>query len=238
MRNVFQIGITFFAATTVAASADPLPIDISKVEYGPIRFQLVQNDEVKGEMYYELEQRGDEFVIHDGTTLLPDVRESLTAVIDAETLALKSIVLDGDFSRTILDADLQFGDGKATGVYTLKRPADVAKTERPFDMEIPKNAIFRGSFFGLSPGLPLEAGANFTFTWFAPLAQGFADVTFAVTGVETVQVPAGEFETFVGEVKAQPENVIYITTQAPHRVVRIDVPGQNMRFERLLKETE
>lgn len=233
MRNAFQFGMTLFAATTVAASADPLPVDISKIEYGPIRFQLVQDDEVKGGMYYEIERRDNDLVIHDGTTLMPDVRESLTAVIDAATLAPKSIVVDGDFSRTIFDADLQFTDESVSGAYTLKQPADIAKTARPFEMEMQDDAILRASFFGLSAGLPLEVGASYAFSWFSTLARNFAPATFSITGVETIEVPAGAFEIFVGELKAQPENVIYITTQAPHRVVRIDVIGQDMRFERL-----
>lgn len=238
MRNAFQLGITFFAATTVVASAYPLPVDISKVEYGPIRYQLVQNDEVRGEMYYELEQRGDEIVVHDSATLLPGVRESATSVIDAQTLAPKSVVLDGDFNRTIFDADLQFSDEGVSGAYILKRPAEITRTIQPFEMEMQADAVLRPAFFGLVSGLPLEDGASFSFTWFAPLAQSFADVTFAVTGVATVSVPAGEFEAFVGEVRAQPENVVYITTATPHRVVRIDVPGQNMRFERVPEAAE
>ena len=238
MRNAFKLAIPFLAASTVAASADPLPADVSKVEYGPILFQLVQNDEIKGEMYYELERRGDEIVVHDAATLLPGVRESATSVIDAKTLAPKSVVLDGDFNRMIFDADLQFSDEGVSGAYTLKRPTEITRTEQPFEMEMQADAILRPAFFGLVSGLPLEEGASFSFTWFAPLGQRFAEVTFAITGVETVSVPAGSFETFVGEVRAQPENVIYITTEAPHRVVRIDVPGQNMRFERLPEETE
>lgn len=233
MRNAFHFGLTLLAASIAAASAEPLPVDISKIEYGPIRFQLVQNDEVRGEMYYELEQRGDEIVVHDAATLLPGVRESATSVIDAQTLAPKSVVLDGDFDRMIFDADLQFSDESVSGAYTLKRPAEIARTEQPFEMDMQADAVLRPAFFGLVSGLPLEDGASFSFTWFAPLGQRFADVTLAITGVETIEVPAGAFETFVGELRAQPENVVYITTAAPHRVVRIDVPGQNMRFERL-----
>lgn len=233
MRNSTLLGLSVLAASAGAAAADPLPVDISKVEFGPVRFQLIQHEKVAGEMFYELERRGDEIVIHDGTTLLPDVRESLTAVIDADTLAPKSIVLDGDFSRTILDADLQFNGEKVSGDYVLKRPADTAKTKTPFDMDMLPDAVLRASFFGLSTGLPLEEGVSYTFPWFSSLARNFAQATFTVTGAKTIEVPAGEFETFIGELKAQPENVIYITTETPHRVVRIDVIGQDMRFERL-----
>lgn len=221
------------AASLQAVAAQPLPVDLDGVEFGPIRFQLIQNGAETGAMYYELERRGDDILVHDGTTLLPDVRESLTGVFDAATLAPKSLLIDGDFSRTILDIDLTFTDGKASGVYAVKRPTETEKTENPFEVGAPENAILRPAFFGLAGGLPLEDGASFDFKWFAALSQSYMDATFSITGRKTIETPAGEFETFVGALKAQPENVLYLTTSKPHKVVRIDVPGQNMVFERL-----
>lgn len=215
------------------ASADPLPVDADSLEYGPIRFQLIHHGEKAGEMFYQLERRGDDILVHDGTTLLPDVRESLTGVFDAQTLAPKSLVMDGDFSRTILDATLTFAEGKASGVYAVKRPDETAKTDNPFEAEAPHNAILRPAFFGLAGGLPLEDGASFSFKWFAVFSQAYMDATFTITGRKTVETPAGRFETYVGELKAQPENVLYLTVEKPHKVVRIDVIGQDMVFERL-----
>lgn len=226
--------ITIAAATGLqAAAAQPLPVDVERVEYGPIHFQLIQHGEKAGAMYYELERRGEDILVHDGTTLLPHVRESLTGSFDAQTLAPKSILVDGDFNRTVLDIDLSFADGKASGVYAVKRPNEIAKTETPFELDAPGDAILRPAFFGLASGLPLEEGARYSFKWFAPLSQAYMDATFTITGTKIVETPAGEFETYVGELKAQPENVLYLTISEPHKVVRIDVPGQNMVFERL-----
>ena len=222
MRNAVQLGATLFAATTVAASADPLPVDISKVEYGPILFQLVQNDEVKGEMYYELEQRGDEIIVHDSATLLPGVRESATSVIDAQTLAPKSVVLDGDFNRMIFDADLQFSDEGVSGAYTLKRPAELTRTVQPFEMDMQADAVLRPAFFGLVSGLPLEDGASFSFTWFAPLGQSFADVTFAITGAENGERAGGRVRNLCRRSKSATgkRHLHYKRSAAPGRAHR------------------
>ncbi|WDI31800.1 DUF3108 domain-containing protein [Hyphococcus flavus] len=216
-----------------AAMADPLPVDRDKVEFGEMTFRLMLAGEEKGEMFYALEQRDDVLVLHDGSTMMPSTRESLTAVFDAETLAPRSIVLDADFSRTVLDADLEFTGGKATGLYRIKQPDQLDKTDRPFDLEIPEHTVFRGSVFGLASGLPLEEGDVYNIKWFASLAGAVQDVELAVEGEETVTVPAGEFETIKLHVKAQPENMIYVTKASPRRIVRIDVIGMDMVFERM-----
>ena len=222
-----------FAMMTAAAVAEPLPVDMDKVEFGALTFRLMLAGEEKGEMFYALEKQGDAIVFHDGTTLLPSTRESLTAVFDANTLAPRSIVLDGDFSRTVLDVDLTFENGKAAGLYRVKRPNELAKSDTPFELEIPEHTVFRGSVFGLSAGLPLNDGDVYNVKWFAPLAGALQDGELAVEGDETVSVPAGEFETVKLHVKAQPENMIYITKAEPRRVVRIDVIGMDMVFERM-----
>ncbi len=233
MRGILRNGILALAACCGSAVAEPLPIDGTKLEYGPTRFQLMLNGESKGEMYYALEQRGDDVILFEATTMLPDIRESATAVMDGKTFAPKSIVLDGDFSRMIFDTTLTVEDGVISGEYIRKQPSELAKTTRPFTAEIPKDAIFRPAVFGIMPGLPLEEGAVFEFQWFSPLAGALQDVKIEVTGTDTVDTPAGTFDTFVVNLTAPQSNIVYITTAEPRRVVRIDVVGQEMSFDRL-----
>ncbi|GJL91044.1 DUF3108 domain-containing protein [Hyphococcus sp.] len=235
--------ITVFAAASlaaifipVAAVAEPFPVDLSQVEFAPARYQLIHHGEKAGEMYFAMERKEDVIVIHDGTTLLPDVRESGTVVVDAETLLPKRIVIDGDFSRTILDIDLTFDGRKGTGVRKYKRPTDIEKAERPFEIELPEDAIARTSLFGFVSGLPWRDGATFKLQWFEELGGVVADAELVVAGRETIEVPSGMFETFKVNLNAEPANVIYLTTAKPHRIVRIDVPAQEMRFERLAEQ--
>lgn len=227
------------SATIVAgARAEPLPVDLSGVEFAPVRFQLLQDGENVGEMFYALERRDSDILIHEGTTMLPDIRESGTLVIDAETLLPERIVIDGDFSRTVLDIDLTFDGRKGSGIYSIKRPNEIEKTDRKFEAELPKDTISRASIFGLVAGLPIEEGAAFPFQWFNELGGAVADAELVVEAKTMIEVPAGVFETYEIKLNAEPANIIYLTTEAPHKVVRIDVPGQNMKFERLPAENE
>jgi len=235
-KAILAASAAFFATTQYTVSqavAEPLPVDMDDVEFGEMTFRMIVAGEEVGEMFYVLEQQDDTIVMHDGTTMMPSTRESLTAVFDAETLAPRSIVLDADFNRTVLDIDLTVEDGKATGLYRVKQPSALAKTDKPFELEMPKDVIFRGAVFGLSAGLPLKKDDVYKVKWFAPLGGVLQDVELAVEGEETVSVPAGEFETIKLHVKAQPENMIYVTKAEPRRVVRIDVIGMDMVFERM-----
>lgn len=223
-------------AAPLAAGAEPFPVDLSQVDYGPAHYQLIHHGEKAGEMFFAMERNDGVIVLHEGTTLLPDVRESGTVVVDAETLLPKRIVIDADFSRTILDIDLTFDGRNGTGIRKFKRPTDVEKAERPFEIELPKDVIARTSMFGFVSGLPWRDGAAFKFQWFAELGGVVADAELVVAGRETISVPSGEFETFKVNLIAEPANVLYVTTSKPHRIVRIDVPAQDMRFERLAEE--
>uniref|UniRef100_UPI0035C773BD DUF3108 domain-containing protein n=2 Tax=Hyphococcus sp. TaxID=2038636 RepID=UPI0035C773BD len=245
MKKMFSTGLTAGLAGGLAAIvtaghalAASLPVDLNGVEFAPVRFQLLQHGENVGEMFYSMERRDGEIVIHDGTTMLPDIRESGTLVIDADTLLPKRVVIDGDFSRTVLDIDLAFDGRKGAGVYRIKRPSETEKTDRPFEIDLPEGAVARASIFGLMAGLPVREGASFAFQWFNELGGALADAELVVEGRKTIEVPAGVFETYEIKLNAQPANVVYLTVEAPHKLVRIDVPGQDMKFERLPAENK
>ncbi len=123
--------------------------------------------------------------------------------------------------------------GEISGEYVRKQPLEISKTTHPFSAELPEGVIFRPAIFGVIPGLPLEVGAQWTFQWFSPLAASLQDVKIEVTGIETIDNAAGSFETFAVYITAPQSNIAYVTTEEPRRVVRIDVIGQEMVFDRL-----
>ena len=130
--------------------------------------------------------------------------------MDGKTLAPKSIVLDGDFSRMIFDTTLKVENGTISGEYVRKQPADLAKSTRPFSAELPDDVIFRPAIFGVIPGLPLDVGAHWELQWFSPLAASLQDVKLEVTGIETVDTAAGTFETYAVYITAPQSNIAYV----------------------------
>ena len=64
----------------------------------------------------------------------------------------------------------------------------------------------------------------------ASLAASTVSVT--VAGTETVQVPAGSFSAFRVSVTGTAGGVTYfVTTDRPHRVVKVETSGQPLTFE-------
>lgn len=83
----------------------------------------------------------------------------------------------------------------------------------------------------LLPALPWAAGATWSFPVFNPLESTIGTVTIAVTGTETVEVPAGSFEVYRVEMASEGTVMtLFVTTAAPHIVVKMAPVGQPVEF--------
>ena len=75
-------------------------------------------------------------------------------------------------------------------------------------------------------GLPLTEGYSARLPVFQLQQQKVAITTIRVTGTETIEVPAGTFETYVLKVTAEgpaPSGTYYVRKSAPHHVVKADL---------------
>ncbi|GAB4517591.1 MAG: hypothetical protein Tsb0010_01800 [Parvularculaceae bacterium] len=221
------------AASAAPAHAQTPPYDLEKLERGEMRFDLMLDGEVRGEWFVSKRIEDGAFTLIDATTLYPDIRETVAFVVDAVTLAPRRAVLDADFSRRILDADLTGAAGAIRGEYRTKGPDEVDKRIIPFELALDADVTFRGVVFHLAPTLPLEEGARYEARWFNTLNGQIEDISISVGGTETVETPAGVFEarrmTFEG---GSVGNVIYVAEGDAPKIVRVDVLGQNMTFLR------
>ncbi|WP_370336803.1 hypothetical protein [Parvularcula marina] len=231
-------GLVLVSSIGSMAKAEELSFAREFVPVGKAVFQLVQEDEVRGQMTYATRFEDGLYVIDETTVMRPDIQETGTIILDAESFLPRREIIDGDFSGSIIDADLSFSNGTVTGEYRLKRPGDLEKRVVPFEKEAPEGLLSRASLFGLTAALPLDEGHRFTFPWFSSLSGAIEEVTLEVTGRVSVAIPAGEAEAFRIEVQdVTPENVIYVSVDT-REVLRIDVPSLDMRFERLPPDTE
>jgi hypothetical protein len=83
----------------------------------------------------------------------------------------------------------------------------------------------------LLPTLPLALNTRWTFPVFASGENRVRPMTLTVTDVEQVRVPAGSFETFRADLEGGPQVVsFYLTTAAPHRVVKVTLTGSPVEF--------
>lgn len=206
-------------------------VDANHIHMGISRFDLVLNEEIQGDWYLEGSAQDGVYRLVDATSLYPDVRESGVWAMSADTYAPLTLSVDGDFSRSILDAELAWRDGRVSGEYRLRRPEESVRRTVEFDQEVRAGAIFRAAAFALAPGIDFSAGPV-SLTWFSTLSGQYEDIRLVPEGAADIETPAGSFETqMIGVRGGSIENVLYITDEGEPRLVRVDVVGQDMRME-------
>jgi hypothetical protein len=83
----------------------------------------------------------------------------------------------------------------------------------------------------LVPGLKWAPNAKFTASVFDASRGVNRQLTFAVTGSETVTVPAGTFPAYRVEITGLEQPMVYhISTAAPHRIVKMAFSGAPLEF--------
>lgn len=235
MNNIlFSVGLM---AAAICSHANAAPFNKDAAPVGTATYQLVQDDEVKGQMVFHTRFQDGAYVIDEATAMAPDIKETGTFVLDGETFEPLRITVDADFSGNILDVDLRVSDGKASGEYRTKQPGDIEKKVTPFSLDLPKGTVTRASMFALVAALPLVDGDVYRVKWFSSLAGQLQEIDVTVTGEESVSVPAGDYDAIAVQFKnATPENTLYVSKD-DRDVIRIDVPSMNMRFERMPAES-
>ena len=205
-----------------------------RVFLGEMRLRLIQNEKPSGEWYVNA-RREDDRLIHVGTTsLAPDVQESEILVANWSTWRPDRVVIEGDFGRRILEADLAWDGDRFSGSYHLREPMELDKREIPVDQEGPEGTMLRGSVLLLVSALPLADGRKFHATWFSSLGGQHEDVTVTVSDGGPIDTPLGRFDTYRAKVAGgTPENVVYVAKGEQPHIVRVDVLGNDMRFELL-----
>ena len=232
-KFIISVGLMTSAICSHAAAAQ---FDKNAAPVGAATYQLVQDDQVKGQMVYDTRFQDGAYIIDEATAMAPDIKETGTFVLNGETFEPMRVIVDADFSGNILDIDLRFADRKASGEYRTKKPGDIEKKITPFELELPAGAVTRASMFALVAALPLRAGDVYPVTWFNSLGARLQEIDVTVIGEERIVVPAGAYDAIVVQFKnATPENTLYVS-KGTRSVLRIDVPSMNMRFERMADE--
>lgn len=130
-----------------------------------------------------------------------------------------------------LTSDLAYEDGRVTGTATVPRGA-AQQGQMPeledvsVDTTLVEGAIDENMALAAVLAAPLEVGAEFTIPVYSP-RTGIAELSAEVTGEETVEVPAGSFETFEVDLStAQADFTLYVTREAPRMLVRQEFAAQ------------
>lgn len=120
--------------------------------------------------------------------------------------------------------DATYAGGRAKGSATT--PGQTGMKSVTYDTTVVAGTVDDNSLIALMPAMKWGAGAKHTIPVFQSGKGTSTQFTLAVTGAESVQVPAGTFETWRVEMSGGEQTAnFYLTQSQPHRVVKITVAG-------------
>ncbi|HKI94727.1 MAG TPA: pitrilysin family protein [Gemmatimonadales bacterium] len=145
-------------------------------------------------------------------------------------LELKHVTQTTDFPGGIARVDLTASRGAIRG--TAIRPTRSGADTVAVDTAFAPGTLSIDMLQALVPALPLTVGRRFTLRSIDLGSFGASTLSVAVADTETVHVPAGSFRTFRISVTGTAGGVTYfVTTDRPHRVVKVEPSGQPLTFE-------
>ena len=165
------------------------------------------------------------------------VREELTGRISrsssyvaAPDLSPISATMEATMGPLSLSQDLEYDGSRVTGKATV--PETSGQGGRPSTRQVSVDTtLSAGTLDGNMNvaavlGSPLSEDFQMQVPVFSP-GEGVNSLEVSVTGRETVEVPAGRFETWAVELRGPEQTAtVYVTRDAPHMMVKQEVAGQ------------
>ncbi|HEX6791714.1 MAG TPA: insulinase family protein [Candidatus Krumholzibacteria bacterium] len=177
-----------------------------------------------GDMNVTLTKQGKEFASTSAITGMIQMNEEMKFGADFEPLAYKFSMAAGPQQAK---ADVAFADGVAKGHVEGGK-------DGPKDINVPlvKGAILKSAIDVVISTLPLETGKTFKFPVIDAQSGSMENLSLEVMGEEDVTVAAGSYSTYKVKVKSgEGEQIMYVRKEAPHVLVKQEVPAQGINIE-------
>jgi hypothetical protein len=125
--------------------------------------------------------------------------------------------------------DIAYANGRAKGTATAPSVAGVQTTA--IDTTVAPGTIDDNLITALLPAFAWAPNATFTIPVFLSGKGHTQPLTLAVQAMESLTVPAGTFEVYrIEMVGGSAAVALYVTTAAPHRLVKIAPRGAPLEF--------
>jgi hypothetical protein len=216
------------SALTVAAEA--LPLDASKLAARTDSFTIMVQGNPFGFQKSTLTKTDDGFLFVEEAQIGP-IMSQKTEVALSGAGETRKVTQAGKVQGQDMTIDVTVANGRATGSATTPGPQGMKSVT--VDTEVPGGIIDDNGLTALIPALPWSGTSSWSFPVLASGDGAVKTYTLKVTGTESVTVPAGTFESFVVALSGGQQPVtLYITTEAPHRVVKMTVAGAPIEMVR------
>ena len=231
---MFFISLILFSAAfsfhTSSATWLGMEVERDQLLVGKDSFNMVNPEGIKiGSMVIQGEFTESDYNWDDISILDGIVSEEASYSFDKNTLRLHSSSVDYTQGNTNVSLLLAWDNGHITGDYTMRN----ADKRRDIVIDTTRvGAVDRAEVFAFIQALPLNRGLSFPITVFAQPGGEFWEMQVEVVGEAKCTVPAGEFDTYkINFTGDKLSNVIYVSKNAPRKMVKVEVVGQPLTIE-------
>ncbi len=211
------------------ASAQPaLPVNLATRAAGADSFAIRLQGRELGHQLVTFIQDGAGWRYTETTVMTGRVEQATTVELGADG-TMRAVVQRGTARGQPMATDLVYQDGRVRG--RSSNPAQDG-TIKAFEIDSAVGAVVDDNALqALLPALPLAEGATWSVTIFSSGQNRLVPMTLTVAAREPVEVPAGRFDTWRVEASGgQAPMAFSVTTEAPRRLVRVQVIGAPFEF--------
>ncbi len=203
-------------------------VDVAKLGARADSFVVMVQGSPLGYQTTSLTRSADGFAYRTSLQIGPLVQQTMETRFGAD-LTPQSVRGGGAVQGVTVAIHVAYSGGRVKGSSTLPTAAGIKTTS--VDTVLARGTLDDNMIGALVPGLDWKAGASFSAQSFDVGTGSTREITLSVTGTESMTVPAGTFEVFrVVRSGQEPALTLYITTSAPHRVVKIAPEGAPIEF--------
>jgi zinc protease len=215
----------------LTVAAESLPLDATKLVARTDSFSVLVQGNPFGYQTSTLTKTADGFQYVEESQIGP-VLSQRTEITLSGTGEVRKVAQSGKVQGQDMKIDIAVADGHASGSSTTPGPQGMKTVT--VDTDVPSGVIDDNGLTALLPALPWSADASWSFPVLSSGEGTVKTYTLKVAGTESVTVPAGTAETYKVEMSGGQQPVtMYITTAAPHQVMKITVAGAPIEIVRV-----
>ena len=228
MRSVVSLAVLLTATSASLAAQSTNPFNFGALSTRTDSFVVLVQGNPLGFQRTTIERTESGFRVVDDVQIGPIMTQHTEVELSADG-ALRSTKQTGQVRGQNTSIDISYHDGRAKGSATTPSMAGLLTTA--IDTVVVAGAIDDNLITALLPALEWSPTASFTLPVFMSGKGYVQPLTVAARGTEKLTVPAGTFDVYRVEISGgQAAVAMFVTTTAPHRLVKIAPRGAPLEF--------
>jgi hypothetical protein len=213
----------------LTAQAGAVDLDLARLVPTTDSFAVLLQGNPMGYQRSEMLKTESGFEFKEETRIGALMQQTTTVTMGSDAV-VRSVVQSGKTQGKDTRINIVYADGRVKGDALVAGQPDFKQIT--IDTTVAPGTLDDNAIQAILPALHWSPDAKWTMSVFAAGQNMSQTMNLAVKGMETVQVPAGSFETYRAEMTGGPATVnFFVTTAAPHRLVKISLVGVPLEFQ-------